>query len=221
LTHRPRYIETARVPKLVEGTSSTAEPGYPAPVGSKGELAEVPKVMGQEKTESVEAPKRPTEAKEKTIKEPELEEPVGLPKILSPLPKPELPKVSKVPAITPKRRRMASVVDVVLESTRAPTPASTKEATEAATAHVEVEAGPSVPIETEHVQAFGQSTEQGPSDATLILEKEGASKKIKYPIPEASTKELDFIIRHTSGKELSEEQIAEAKHYARELKYPK
>jgi hypothetical protein len=27
LTHRSRYIETARVPKLVEGTPSTAEPG--------------------------------------------------------------------------------------------------------------------------------------------------------------------------------------------------
>jgi hypothetical protein len=53
------------------------------------------------------------------------------------------------------------------------------------------------------------------------LEKEGASKKVKSPIPEVSTKELDFIIRHASGKELSEEQIAEAKHYARELKYPK
>jgi hypothetical protein len=78
-----------------------------------------------------------------------------------------------------------------------------------------------VPIETEPVQAFGQSTKQGPSDATLILEKEGASKKIKSPIPEASTEELDFVIRHASGKELSEEQIAKAKHYARELKYPK
>jgi hypothetical protein len=41
------------------------------------------------------------------------------------------------------------------------------------------------------------------------------------PTPEASTEELDFIIRHASGKELSEEQIVEAKHYARELKYPK
>jgi hypothetical protein len=78
-----------------------------------------------------------------------------------------------------------------------------------------------MPIETESIQAFGQSTEQGRSNATLILEKEGASKKVKSPIPEVSTKELDFIIRHASGKELSEEQIAEAKHYARELKYPK
>jgi hypothetical protein len=37
LTHRPRYIETDTMPKLAEGTSSTAEPGYPAPAGSKGE----------------------------------------------------------------------------------------------------------------------------------------------------------------------------------------
>jgi hypothetical protein len=35
------------------------------------------------------------------------------------------------------------------------------------------------------------------------------------------TEELDFIIRHASGKQLSEEEVAEAKHYARELKYPK
>jgi hypothetical protein len=41
LTHRPRYIETARVPKFSEGTSSTAEPGYPASV--EGESSEVPK----------------------------------------------------------------------------------------------------------------------------------------------------------------------------------
>jgi hypothetical protein len=121
LTHRPRYIETARVPKLAEGTSSIVEPGYPAPINSKGESTEVPKVMGQEKTESTGVPKRPTEAKEKTVKEPELEEPVELPKILSPLPEPELSKVSKVPRMTPKRRRMASVLDAVLKSTRAPT----------------------------------------------------------------------------------------------------
>jgi hypothetical protein len=150
-----------------------------------------------------------------------LEKPTGLPKILSPLPEPELPNVSKVPVTTPKRRRMVSVLDVVLESTRAPTPASTKEAAEAAIARVEVEVGPSVPIETEPVEAFEQSTEQRPSDAILILEKEGASKKVKSPISEVSTEELDFIIRHASGKELSEEQIAKAKHYARELKYPK
>jgi hypothetical protein len=52
LTHRPRYIKTARVPKLANGSSSVAEPENP---GAKGESAEVPKVMGQEKAESAEA----------------------------------------------------------------------------------------------------------------------------------------------------------------------
>jgi hypothetical protein len=53
------------------------------------------------------------------------------------------------------------------------------------------------------------------------LEKEDAPKMVKSPAHEASTEELDFIIRHASGKQLSEEQIAEAKQYARDLKYPK
>ena len=92
--------------------------------------------------------------------EPELEESAGLPKILSPPLEPELPKVSKAPAITPKRRRMASVLDAVLESTRAPTPASAKEAAEAATTRVEVEAGPSVPIETGPIETIEHDTKQ-------------------------------------------------------------
>jgi hypothetical protein len=50
-THRPRYIETARVSKLAEGTSSAVELEYPTPVGAKGESAEVPKATGHEKTE--------------------------------------------------------------------------------------------------------------------------------------------------------------------------
>jgi hypothetical protein len=39
--------------------------------------------------------------------------------------------------------------------------------------------------------------------------------------PEASSKIHDYIVRHASGKKLSEEEIFEANHYARELKYPK
>jgi hypothetical protein len=54
-----------------------------------------------------------------------------------------------------------------------------------------------------------------------VLEKEAAPKKVESPTPEAPTEELDFIIRHASGKKLSEEEIAEDKHYAWELKYPK
>jgi hypothetical protein len=32
---------------------------------------------------------------------------------------------------------------------------------------------------------------------------------------------LDYIIRHASGKQLTEEQIAEVQHYAKNLKYPR
>jgi hypothetical protein len=46
-------------------------------------------------------------------------------------------------------------------------------------------------------------------------------EKAAAPTPEASSEDLDYIIRHASGKSLSKEEIFEAKHYARELKYPK
>jgi hypothetical protein len=31
---------------------------------------------------------------------------------------------------------------------------------------------------------------------------------------------VEFIVRHASGKQLSEEQVAEVQHYAMDLKYP-
>jgi hypothetical protein len=68
LMHRPRYIETAKVPRLVEGTPSTAEPGQPA-------SAEMPETKGQEKIESAGAPKHSAEATEKAVEALELGEP--------------------------------------------------------------------------------------------------------------------------------------------------
>jgi hypothetical protein len=123
LTHRPRYIETATVPKLGEGTS-IAVFGQSALVGRGAEeSAEVPKVPA---TGSAEAPKHTTKAKGKASEEPDREETTGPQKILSPPPELELSKVSKAHAVTPKRRRMASVLDAVMESTRALTPAPAK-----------------------------------------------------------------------------------------------
>jgi hypothetical protein len=203
LMHRPRYIEMARVPKLVEGTPSTVEPRYPAPAGSKGESVEMPTVPA---TESAKAPKRPTEAKGKSTEEPELGELAELPKILSPLPEPKLPKVSKAPAITPKKRRMASVLDAVLESTRASTPAPAKEAAAATTIRAKVKARPSVPIETWPAETK-QSIQLGPLGAALVLEEEDAPKKVESPTSKASTEETDFIIRHASGKKCRKRKL--------------
>jgi hypothetical protein len=52
------------------------------------------------------------------------------------------------------------------------------------------------------------------SEPTLVEEIDTAA-------PEASSKIQDYIVHHASGKKLSEEEIYEASHYARELKYPK
>jgi hypothetical protein len=130
-----------------------------------------------------------------------------------------LPKVAKAPATTPKRRRRASVLDAVMETTRALTPTPVKKVAETVTARAETEARPSVPAEAEPA-ATEQRAEQEFSDISMALEKDVA-EKAKPPAPKAPSEGLDFIIRHVSGKRLSEEEITEAKHYARELKYPK
>ena len=39
--------------------------------------------------------------------------------------------------------------------------------------------------------------------------------------PEASSKVRDYIVRHASGKKLSEKEEQEAQRYAQKLKYPK
>jgi hypothetical protein len=94
LTHWPRHIETAIVSKLVEGPSA-AESSHPAATEARVESAE----------ELI-----PKVASEQ-------------PKALSLLQETELPKVQKIASITPKRK-MASVLDVVMESSNALTPAS-------------------------------------------------------------------------------------------------
>jgi hypothetical protein len=51
--------------------------------------------------------------------------------------------------------------------------------------------------------------------------KEGLPEKLTSPIPEASSQDdLGYIVRHASGKQLSEEQIVEVQYYANDLKYP-
>jgi hypothetical protein len=116
---------------------------------------------------------------------------------------------------------MASVLDAVMESVKTSTPASaeapntagkvSKKSDKAGMAQTFSEIGPlKVPAEARPSES-----------ASMILEKEGASEKSKYPIPKAPTKGLEFIVRHASGKRLSEEQIAEAQQYAKDLKYPR
>jgi hypothetical protein len=74
-----------------------------------------------------------------------------MPEILSPPAEAKLLKVQKATAATPKRRRMASVLDAVLETTKVLSPEPTKKITEAAKIQEEAEAGPSAPIEAKAV----------------------------------------------------------------------
>jgi hypothetical protein len=185
------------------------------------------------KAEIADVPKCPAEARGKTAEEPKLKKSAEQPKTSSPPQETELPKVTKIPAITPKRRRMASILDAVMETTKALTPASTevprmsekniKETVEAVVTRVEAEAGPSVPAETGPAELVEKDTEQGPSDAAktpLPLEEERTSKESKFSATKASTQGLEFIVRHTVGKKLLEEQVAKARQYAKDLKYP-
>jgi hypothetical protein len=66
-----------------------------------------------------------------------------------------------------------------------------------------------MPTETEHDVLEEKAIEQI------------ATEKIENPVPEALNKSIDYIIRHASGKELSQEEVLEARHYAQKLKYPK
>jgi hypothetical protein len=57
------------------------------------------------------------------------------------------------------------------------------------------------------------------------LEKEASeqtlSEQAATPTPEASSEIVDYIVRHASGKRLSEKEKREAQFYAQKLKYPK
>jgi hypothetical protein len=216
LTHRPRYIESAVIPKFGAGTSSAAKAKEAAPiVHSTEEPIVVPKMPTIE----------PVEAKVDKAEEPKVEEIMKMLEILSPPTEAKLPKAQKASAATPKRRRMANVLDAVLETTKALSPAPTKKIAEAAKAQAETKTR-QAEVEATKAQA---EAEAGPSESVATkpaaLEEKTARKitpeKIETPPPEAPIENIDYFIRHASGKKLSEEEILEARHYARKLKYPK
>jgi hypothetical protein len=213
LTHRPRYIEPAVVPEFGAGTSSTEiKETIPA-----AQSTEEPAVMLKVLTVKL------IEMKVDKTEKPKVEETTKIPEILSLPIEAYLPKIQKTYAATPKSR-MANVLDVVLETTKVLSPALVKKVVpaetksqtktearqaEAAQVQAEAEAGPSVPTETGHAVVEEMATKQI------------ASEKVETPAPEASKESTDYIIRHASGKGLSQEEKLEARHYAQKLKYPK
>jgi hypothetical protein len=110
LTHRPHYIEPAVVPEFGGETSSAAKPKEPIPPTQKVEdpaiMSKVPLAeLAESKTDKDKA------------EEPKIEGTKML-EILSPSAEVTVPKAQKSFAATPKRRRMANVLDV-LETVKA------------------------------------------------------------------------------------------------------
>jgi hypothetical protein len=214
LTHRPRFIEPATVPEFGGETSSATEAKEPALMQKTEEPAAMPKAslakLGEPKADSIEE----TEVERTKILE-----------VISPSAEVIVPKAQKDLTVTPKRKRMVNVLDV-LETikTSSSTPGKTAEASktqtetklaeaEARKSQAETEAGPSKPAKETSLE-----TEEE-------MEKEAAEQilceKTATPTPEASSEVPNYIVRHALGKRLSEEEKREAQYYAQKLKYPK
>jgi hypothetical protein len=227
LTHRPRYIEPAIVPEFGGETSSVSEAKEPTPPTQK---IEEPAIMPKAPSTKLIESKVDKDKAERS----KTEEVTKMPKVLSPSAEATMLKAEKSSAITPRRKRMVNVLDI-LETTDSKRPSSIKKVAESAEAQAKadtrqikgktatIEAGteaePIVPVETKLAIAE-QGAEEVPPNADIAFERNMA-KETESLAPEAPSEYPDYIIRHASGKRLSEEEFFEAKHYARELKYPK
>jgi hypothetical protein len=205
LTHWPRYIEPATAPEFVGETSSATEAKEPTLLSNIEEPAKMPEM------EKIEEP-RAEETKTSEILSP-------LARVEVPMPMP-MPRAQKDLTTTPKRKRMVNVLDV-LETIKSSSSTSkiaaevpkTQTETEAAKSQAETETGLLEPTKREFLE-IEKETEKESVEETL-------SEKIATPIPEASSEASDYVLRHASGKNLSEKERREAQFYAQKLKYPK
>jgi hypothetical protein len=119
--------------------------------------------------------------------------------VLSPSANVETTKIQKGPTVTPKRKRMVNVLDV-LETIKS---SSTTPKKTVATSEAKSEISDTKALEQE------TEAEAGPSEPTKVKSLETEEERITEPIlaeeisvvaPEASPKVLDYIVRHASGK---------------------
>jgi hypothetical protein len=131
LTHRLRYIEPAIVPVFGGETSAVTEAKEPAPPTQK---IEEPAVM----------PKAPsskligTRVIEDKAEKSKTEGATKMPEILSPSAETTVLKAEKSSAITPRKKRMVNVLDI-LETTDSKRPSSIKKVAENAEAQTEAD----------------------------------------------------------------------------------
>jgi hypothetical protein len=222
LTHRPRYIEPAVVPKYGGETSLAAEPRESVPPTQE---AEEPAIMP--KAPSVELVE--TKVVKDKVEESKTEEVTKMPGILSPSTETTALKAEKSSATTPKRRRMVNVLDIletidsispaptgrVAEADKTQPKADTKQIeVETTISQAETEAGPTVPATTKPSEFEEKATEEKATEQISF-------EKVATPAPEALKESIDYIIRHASGKRLSQEEERDAQYYAQKLKYLK
>jgi hypothetical protein len=201
LTHRPRFIELALVPEFGGETSMAIEAKGPTLTQKNEEPAATPKA------DKIEGPRA---------------EGTKTSEILSPSAEVEVLKTQKGPAVTPKRKRMVNVLDVletIKSSSTTPkkiaeTPKVQIEASDVeATKHqAETEAGPSEPAK---VKSLGTIEKESKASEQILAEETSTAT------PEAFSKALNYTLRHASGKQLIEKEKQEAQLYAQKLKYPK
>jgi hypothetical protein len=195
LTHRPRFIEPASVPEFGGETSTTTEAKEPS------------------LTQSYVANSKEIETAKTKIVE-----------VTSPPAGMTLLKAQKDLTATPKRKRMVNVLDVletiksssstlkkIAEVPKAQIETTASEA-EATKPQAETEAGPSEPAKGKSLEARGKETEAAEQ---ILAEETGTAT------PEAFSEALNYILRHASGKNLTEKEKQEAQFYAQKLKYPK
>jgi hypothetical protein len=195
LTHRPRYIEPAVVPEFGGEASSAAESRETAPPMQRAEeLATMPKAPS---VELVETKVDKDKAERSTTKEV-----TKMSGTLSPSKEATALRAQKSSAITPRRRRMVNVLDVlettdsisltpkgkVAEADTTQPRADTKQIdVEATTTQAETEAGPSVPAETKPTEFEEKATEEKAIEQISF-------EKVATPAPEALKENIDYII---------------------------
>jgi hypothetical protein len=155
--------------------------------------------------------------RQEKIEEPRAEE-TKTSEILSPSTKIEVP--IPMPMTTPKKKRVVNVLDV-LETIKS---SSTTPKKFGETSEVQIEA-----FDAE-ASKHQSETEAGPSEPTKVksleaeeteIAEETLAEKTGTAAPEASSEAFVYILRHASGKKLTEKEKQEAQFYAQKLKYPK
>jgi hypothetical protein len=181
-----------------------------------GEIFSATKADKPALTQKIEEPA--TMPKINNIEEPRIKE-TKISEVLSPSAEVTVPKAQKDLIATSKRKRMVNVLDV-LETIKSSssTPGKTAEASktqaetklteaEAAKSQVGTEAGPSKPSKE-------KSLETGEKEMEKETAKQILPERTVTSTPKASSEIPDYIVRHASGKRLSEEEKREAQYYA-------